>query len=228
MTSLSTVWATCNIPHLDDTYHFASLIPPLPQRWATFNLVCNTCAGLFGKHLSMDLKSEQSGLGLACYQNIVSVPMFLFVGILTGESGRWYQLSTHSETVPFKVWLAGLLSCLACVTMGVSTFELQRLVAQATVAVANVSYKLVTLIVGAIVYGNNVGLLGLLGLVIAQGSAILYVYEKQFGEKASKAKSSADNTSSSAHSPPRNAESVQLLHRGQPAPPSSEGAKEEV
>ena len=47
--------------------------------WATFNLVCNTCAGLFGKHLSMDLKTEQSGLGLACYQNIVSVPMFIFV-----------------------------------------------------------------------------------------------------------------------------------------------------
>ena len=187
--------------------------------WATFNLFCNTCAGLFGKHLSMDLKAEQSGLGLACYQNIVSMPMFIFVGILTGESGRWAELGSHSEAVPYKVWVAGLVSCLACVTMGVSTFELQRLVAQATVAVANVSYKLVTLIVGAVVYGNNVGLLGLLGLVIAQASAILYVYEKQYGEKSGKkpTNTAGDSSSSSkADSPrlPSGEESVQLLQRG--------------
>ena len=52
---------------------------------------------------------------------------------------------------------------------------------QATVAVANVSYKLVTLLVGVLVYGNNVGLMAFLGLVIAQGSAMVYVYERQFG-----------------------------------------------
>lgn len=150
--------------------------------WATFNLLCTTAAGLWGKHLSMDLKSEQSGLGLACYQNIVSVPMFLVVAVLTGESGRWEQLS-NTQNVPTAVAIAGLASCTACVTMGVSTFELQRLVSQATVAVANVSYKLVTLLMGMIIYGNNVGMMGFLGLSIAQASACLYVYERQFGTK---------------------------------------------
>ena len=113
--------------------------------------------------------------------------------------------------------MAGLVSCLACVTMGVSTFELQRLVAQATVAVANVSYKLVTLIVGAVVYGNNVGLLGLLGLVIAQASAILYVYEKQYGEKSGKKPTNTAGDSSSsnkADSPRSGEERVELLQRG--------------
>jgi len=68
--------------------------------------------------------------------------------------------------------------------MGVSTFELQRLVSQASVAVANVSYKLVTLICGALVFGNKVGAMGLVGLIIAQGSAMLYVYDRQFGAPA--------------------------------------------
>jgi len=193
--------------------------------WATFNLICGTCAGLFGKHLSMDLKSEQSGLGLACYQNIVSIPMFLAVAMLTGEAGKWAELGSHSDAVPFKVWVAGRVSSLACVTMGVSTFELQRLVAQATVAVANVSYKLVTLIVGAVVYGNNVGLLGLLGLVVAQGSAILYVYEKQYGEKPPKKPSSGDNDAASPTASSIGAggdEGVQLLQRGKPTEAAEE------
>jgi len=153
--------------------------------WAAFNLACTTAAGLFGKHLSMNLKGEQSGLGLACYQNIVSFPMFVAVGFATGESSRWVDLQhSGSSSVPLMVYIAGLLSCIACATMGVSTFELQRCVSQATVAVCNVSYKLITLILGAMIFGNNVGYLGLIGLVIAQGSAILYVYERQYGQQA--------------------------------------------
>jgi len=177
--------------------------------WAGFNLICGTCAGLFGKHLSMDLKSEQSGLGLACYQNIVSIPMFLFVAMITGESATWLDLAHHTEGIPPKVYAAGLVSCIACVTMGVATFELQRLVAQATVAVANVSYKLITLLVGALVYGNNVGFLGFVGLGVAQVSAVLYVYEKQYASKApSKTVESSPSTGSKGE------EEVQLIHRG--------------
>jgi len=148
--------------------------------WAAFNLCCNTAAGLFGKHLSMDLKSEQSGLGLSCYQNIVSLPMFIVVSFCTGEAARWSSITF--DHVPTMVYIAAFSSCLACVTMGVSTFELQRCVSQATVSVANVSYKLITLIIGAMIFGNNVGVLGLVGLIIAQGSAILYVWERNFSK----------------------------------------------
>merc|ERR1711990_131496 len=100
----------------------------------------------------MDLKSEQSGLGLMCYQNIVSVPMFLCVAGFTGEASRWSDLAHHTSGIPTKVYAAGLVSCIACVSMGVATF-----------AVANVSYRLITLIVGAVVDGNNVGFLGFVG-----------------------------------------------------------------
>jgi len=153
--------------------------------WASFNLCMGTAAGLFGKHLAMDLKSEQSGLGLACYQNIVSVPMFVAVGIATGEAWRWGSLTdaTSHEAIPNTVVFAGLASSMACACMGVATFELQRCVSQATVAVANVSYKLITLLMGVVIYGNNVGLAGFVGLCIAQISACLYVFERQYGAK---------------------------------------------
>merc|ERR1711937_938219 len=78
--------------------------------WAAFNLGCTTAAGLFGKHLSMNLKSEQSGLGLACYQNIVSFSMFVAVGFATGESSRWVDLQHSSSVVPPMVYIACLLS----------------------------------------------------------------------------------------------------------------------
>lgn len=151
--------------------------------WAGFNLLCNTAAGLFGKGLSMDLKTEQTGLGLACYQNIVSMPMFLAVAVITGEAERWSVLLHPTTPTPTPVVIAGLASCVACTAMGVSTFELQRLVSQATVAVANCSYKLVTLLAGIVLFGNNIGMMGFVGLCIAQASAILYIYERQFSSK---------------------------------------------
>lgn len=172
--------------------------------WATTNLCLGTAAGLYGKHLTMDLKTEQSGLGLACYQNIVSVPMFMTVGLVTGEAARWSSLTQpgHHEAVPNTVVIAGLASCVACATMGVATFELQRCVTQATVAVANVSYKLITLLMGILLYGNNVGLMGFLGLTIAQVSACLYVYERQYGAKT-KAVDTAAQVVTSTSSPGR-------------------------
>jgi drug/metabolite transporter (DMT)-like permease len=195
--------------------------------WAAFNLVCNTAAGLFGKHLSMDLKTEQSGFGLACYQNIVSIPMFLTVALATSETQRWSEFGNQSNKteIPMMVIVAGLASCLACVTMGVSTFELQRLVSQATVAVANVSYKLVTLIVGALIFGNNVGMMGFFGLCIAQASAVLYVYERQYGAKlpsnASKAETVEEGNGTAQHD-----EAVALVKRSPTLKPAE--SKEEV
>lgn len=151
--------------------------------WAFTNLLCTAASGLFGKHLSMNLKEEQTGLGLACYQNIVSAPMFFIVAVMTGEASKWQTIGGGTE-IPAAVWLAGIVSSVGCVSMGLSTFELQRLVAQSSIAVANVCYKLITLIVGVLVFGNNVGFLGLVGLCIAQGAAIMYVYDKQFGAAA--------------------------------------------
>jgi len=158
---------------------------PVGYGFAALNLGIGVMAGLYGKQLSMDLKKDQTGLGVACYQNIISIPMFIVVGMLTGEAGRWQYLggSSGKGDLPTMVLICGLISCVACVTMGIATFELQRLVPQATVAVANVSYKLISLILGAMIYGNNVGFVGLVGLVVAQVSAMLYVYEKQIAGK---------------------------------------------
>lgn len=186
--------------------------------WATFNLCMGTAAGLFGKHLAMDLKSEQTGLGLACYQNIVSVPMFVAVGVATGEAWRWGNLTdaAHDEAIPHTVIFAGLASSMACACMGVATFELQRCVSQATVAVANVSYKLITLLMGVIIYGNNVGLAGFVGLCIAQVSACLYVYERQYGGKnkpADKANEVVKSPSSPARGSVQGEELVPLTQR---------------
>lgn len=153
--------------------------------WAVGNLLCSTGAGLWGKHLAMDLKTEQTALGLTVYQNLVSVPIFAALGIATGEAAGWGSLEPKNQETyePRKVLAAGLFSCILCVTIGMATFEFQRLVSQATVVVANVSYKLITLLLGIIVYGNTTGAMGFVGLIVAQGAAIVYVYERQFGQQ---------------------------------------------
>lgn len=145
--------------------------------WAFANLSCTVMAGMFGKQFAEGLKEEQTGLGLSCYQNIMSLPCLCIVAVLTGEMGQWTGLSyiTELDLTSKGVFL---FSCLWCVSMGIATFELQKLVPQTTVTVANVSYKMITLLVNALVYGSNVGPLGLSGLVIAQGAAVMYMYDR--------------------------------------------------
>jgi len=153
--------------------------------WAVTNLLCATAAGLWGKHLAMDLKTEQTALGMTCYQNLCSVPIFLFLALGTGETEGWSSLNpkTPETYEPVKLFTYWVCTCFLCVTIGIAGFEFQRLVPQATVVVANVSYKLITLMVGIVIYGNTTGVSGFAGLAIAQGAAILYVYEKQFATK---------------------------------------------
>jgi len=151
--------------------------------WGFANLLCNVVAGMFGKSFAMGLKQEQTALGLSCYQNIVSVFTLTTLSAATGEIWEWPGWNLFSYLTAMDSTARGvfLMSCLWCVTMGIATFELQRLVPQTTVTVCNVTYKMITLFVNAVVFGNNVGFIGLFGLVIAQASACVYMYERMKG-----------------------------------------------
>jgi len=145
--------------------------------WAFCNLSCTITAGLCGKSFAMGLKEEQTGFGLSCYQNLVSLPCLVIVAALTGEFWEWPGPS-YLVDLEFTAKCVFVFSCLGCVTIGIATFELQKLVPQTTVTVANVTYKMITLFVNAIVFGSNVGLIGLFGLVVAQLAAVLYMYDR--------------------------------------------------
>eukprot|EP00658_Telonema_sp_P-2_P078435 TRINITY_DN7346_c0_g1_i10.p1 TRINITY_DN7346_c0_g1~~TRINITY_DN7346_c0_g1_i10.p1 ORF type:complete len:332 (+),score=85.84 TRINITY_DN7346_c0_g1_i10:212-1207(+) len=149
--------------------------------WALANLACTVTAGMFGKNFAMGLKEEQTGLGLSVYQNIMSVPCLTVVAVVTGEAWRWTGTS-YLTGLDFTSKCIFLFSCVWCVSMGIATFELQKLVPQTTVMVANVSYKMVTLLVNVALFGSNVGVWGLFGLVVAQAAAVLYMYERVSGQ----------------------------------------------
>eukprot|EP00656_Telonema_subtile_P016689 TRINITY_DN18839_c0_g1_i1.p1 TRINITY_DN18839_c0_g1~~TRINITY_DN18839_c0_g1_i1.p1 ORF type:complete len:372 (+),score=92.06 TRINITY_DN18839_c0_g1_i1:116-1231(+) len=145
--------------------------------WALANLSCTVTAGMFGKSFAMGLKEEQTGLGLSCYQNLVSLPCLALVALLTGEISEWKGISYITD-LDLTAQCVFLFSCVGCVTIGIATFELQKLVPQTTVTVANVTYKMITLFVNALVFGSNVGPMGLCGLVIAQCAAVMYMYDR--------------------------------------------------
>ena len=136
--------------------------------WMTLNTIIFAINVLYEKYAVVSV--DQTAVGVSCYQNILSLPLLMIMLISTGETSAtvaWGQLSASMQGT---IFLTGVFGCL----LSICYMSLNKFASPTAITIASNLNKLVSAIVGALVFHNSVSPHTVLGLLICMGGGYYY------------------------------------------------------
>eukprot|EP00656_Telonema_subtile_P039921 TRINITY_DN45001_c0_g1_i2.p1 TRINITY_DN45001_c0_g1~~TRINITY_DN45001_c0_g1_i2.p1 ORF type:complete len:212 (-),score=26.05 TRINITY_DN45001_c0_g1_i2:246-881(-) len=136
--------------------------------WITFN-TCLFCGLVFLEKYAIS-SVDQTSTGISCYMNVLSLPVLLF-GCVVGDEGLAIA-SFNGLTGPTKfiVLLSGGLGCL----LSICYVTLNKLTTATAITIAGNLNKLLSSIVGALIFANKVTIHSVAGLLVCSAGGYLY------------------------------------------------------
>lgn len=107
--------------------------------------------------------------GRSYYQNLLSTPLCLIIGLVLGEAGA---LASQDWTVWAVVWLVA--SCVMGVLMSYMSFKLRDIISATSFSIVGNVCKVGTLAVNFLIWDEHATIAGELGLLVALGGAAIY------------------------------------------------------
>jgi len=142
--------------------------------WISFN------TGLFCVQVLIEKyavsKVDQTPTGIACYQNLLSIPVLLIGVMFAGESAAILELQQLSSRMLVLVALSGMFGC----SLSVCYMALNQLVSATSMVIAGNLNKLLASVIGAYIFSNSVTPHTVAGLLVCILGGYLY---SQAGKK---------------------------------------------
>jgi len=136
--------------------------------WISFN------TGLFCVQVLIEKyavsKVDQTATGIACYQNLLSIPVLLVGVMFAGESAAILELQQLSSRMLLLVALSGMFGC----SLSVCYMALNQLVSATSMVIAGNLNKLLASVIGAYIFSNSVTPHTVAGLLVCILGGYMY------------------------------------------------------
>jgi len=136
--------------------------------WISFN------TGLFCVQVLIEKyavsKVDQTATGIACYQNLLSIPVLLVGVMFAGESNAILELQQLSSRMWLLVALSGMFGC----SLSVCYMALNQLVSATSMVIAGNLNKLLASVIGAYIFSNSVTPHTVAGLLVCILGGYMY------------------------------------------------------
>jgi len=136
--------------------------------WISFN------TGLFCVQVLIEKyavsKVDQTATGIACYQNLLSIPVLLVGVMFAGESNAILELQQLSSRMLLLVALSGMFGC----SLSVCYMALNQLVSATSMVIAGNLNKLLASVIGAYIFSNSVTPHTVAGLLVCILGGYMY------------------------------------------------------
>lgn len=136
--------------------------------WISFN------TGLFCVQVLIEKyavsKVDQTATGIACYQNLLSIPVLLVGVMFAGESAAILELQQLSSRMWLLVALSGMFGC----SLSVCYMALNQLVSATSMVIAGNLNKLLASVIGAYIFSNSVTPHTVAGLLVCILGGYMY------------------------------------------------------
>jgi drug/metabolite transporter (DMT)-like permease len=136
--------------------------------WISFN------TGLFCVQVLIEKyavsKVDQTATGIACYQNLLSIPVLLAGVMFAGESTAILELQQLSSRMLLLVALSGMFGC----SLSVCYMALNQLVSATSMVIAGNLNKLLASVIGAYIFSNSVTPHTVAGLLVCILGGYMY------------------------------------------------------
>lgn len=136
--------------------------------WMTANTCIFACNVLYEKYAVISV--DQTAVGVSCYQNILSIPLLGVALLSSGETvatGAYQELSFFMQS---SIIATGFFGCL----LSICYMSLNKFVSPTSITIASNLNKLVSAIVGAVVFHSTVSAHAIVGLLICMMGGYLY------------------------------------------------------
>lgn len=136
--------------------------------WMVANTILFTCNVLYEKYAVTSV--DQTAVGISCYQNILSLPILAVTLITSGETGAidaWVVLPGHMQVI---ILLTGVFGCL----LSVCYMSLNKFASPTAITIASNLNKLVSAILGGLVFQSSVTPHAVAGLLICMAGGYMY------------------------------------------------------
>lgn len=132
--------------------------------WILFNLFLTVTVPILDKKLTNDIIQEQTSTGISTLKNGLSIPFLL---VLAYFRGQFSALTVALPALPTIDWIYLGITIFFGTTIGIAYYSLMSLVSATSVVAANVTYKLVTLMVSLVLFPVPFKLYGVFGLFLS-------------------------------------------------------------
>ena len=149
----------------DANYH------PVGYFWISINTALWAATVLFEKWATVS--TDQTGVGISCYQNLVCLPILVLEMASSGEvgpaAGAWAQLS---GVMRGYVFLTAVMGC----SLSICYMSLNKIASATAITIASNVNKLVSAVVGAYIFNASIERHAILGLVLCVVGALLWSF----------------------------------------------------
>jgi len=143
--------------------------------WMTANTLIFACNVLYEKYAVVSV--DQTAVGISCYQNILSLPLLLVMIFASGgteEAGEWTNSLTGFGELPGYMQaiipITGVFGCL----LSICYMSLNQFASPTSITIASNLNKLVSAIVGGMVFHNTITAHTVIGLLICMAGGYMY------------------------------------------------------
>lgn len=154
--------------------------------WMTANTAIFACNVLYEKYAVVSV--DQTAVGVSCYQNILSLPLLSVVLLSNGETVAFGAFSELTPSYQGIIFLTGIFGCL----LSICYMSLNKFASPTAITIASNLNKLVSAIVGAIVFNNAVTVHAVAGLLICMLGGYMYSNASNKPRKEEEADGEAD------------------------------------
>jgi drug/metabolite transporter (DMT)-like permease len=148
--------------------------------WMSCNTVIFAINVLYEKYAVVSV--DQTAVGVSCYQNLLSLPLLTLMLVSSGEhvsaTGEWGNLSASMQGT---ILLTGVFGCL----LSICYMSLNKFASPTAITIASNLNKLVSAIVGALVFHNSVSPHTVFGLLICMAGGYHYANAPKIQSKGS-------------------------------------------
>lgn len=148
--------------------------------WVMANVLGQVGYGVYVKWLMERRKAELqlSKFGMAFYNNVLSIPIFLFLWLVNGEHSEAAGALTTLATNGTGVFVVGL-TCVFGFLISIAGFQLQSVVSATAFMVINNAAKIANILFGILIMKDTFsGPISVLGCIVALGGGAWYSYEQ--------------------------------------------------
>jgi len=128
--------------------------------WMSLNTCIFAVNVLYEKYAVVSV--DQTAVGVSCYQNLLSLPLLFFMFYSSGEITAPAAWGTLTAAMQGTILLTGFFGCL----LSICYMSLNKFASPTSITIGSNLNKLVSAIVGGLVFHNTISLHTIAGLLI--------------------------------------------------------------
>jgi len=142
---------------------------PVGYMWIGINTVLWANNSLFEKWAT--ITTDQTSVGVSCYQNLLTLPLLLGKLLVSGEAqGAMDEFGQLSATVKCAIFVTGILGC----SLSIVYTKLNKITSATSITIAANINKLISAVLGAYIFKSELAFTSFAGLLVCMVGAVMF------------------------------------------------------